>query len=244
MSNGKSACIPAAALAALLAALAATGCATSATYHKLEGSSRPREQAPIDLGRDTVSALGSIDRQKLAQPAGRQPAPDLGKAIVLYGEKHTYVLLSGADQMLSVLQQFPPDFFEVRPDVFHLGKPADAYQSVRGNIALVAAAADEAAPPPTDTQMALLRRASFAGGDRSGYSRTFNVQGVVLPARAVPDAERTAQKWSRRLTLDLVQDRDPLPPIPAHAAVAKMAGALLLDVVTSPLQILYYTLRY
>lgn len=247
MSNRNPANVPVAGLAALSIVLAVAGCATSATYHKLEKTSQPQQRAPIDMGSDMVTALGSFDQPKLAQSADRRSAPDLSKAVLLYGNRHTYVLVSGADEILSLLQQFPPDFFVIEPGAFHLGKPpaeAQAYQSLRGAITLVAAATDEEDTPLNDTQMSLLRRAAFRGSEQSGYSRLFNVQGMVLPARSVPAASQTAQKSSRQLTLSLVQDQDPLPPTPRHAALAKMTGALLFDAVTSPLQILYYVLKY
>ncbi|WP_374402677.1 hypothetical protein [Niveibacterium sp.] len=214
-------------LASFLAALAAcvvTGCAT---FFATTMDTRDPYFHMKPIAEDKILALGKVLKTADA-------ADGTSGSIAFLGQQHTYLLVSGEDELLQIAQS----------PIGPLVEPSAESSNTQGHLFLKDAkfwgaltlTIDKNAPL-SDVQRAELERLGFALHSEfdSHFTKAVSISGLVLPATQIPP--ESAEKLTHSRTVAFFPGLEETAPLNLKKVVA-IPAAVVVDVATAPVQLL------
>jgi hypothetical protein len=201
------------------AVVGGVGCATAVVSSGSNSTTKTVEGAVVLS--DNIVAFGRPD-EAMAKAIGKTDA------VAFLGTTNTYLLLEGGDALLSMAQLDPARLALATDNHRLFLKDKTVWGTLEFSYASDAATA-------TDEEKATFKTLRFIRNTPKTVRRTVNIKGAVYPAIPLQGGAFTEMQKARKLDF-----RAP-PTTVTKPDVGKMAmlpGAIVLDVLTAPLQLL------
>jgi hypothetical protein len=195
------------------------GCATAVVSSGSNTTSKVIEGAVVLT--DDIVAFGRPD-EALAKSMGK------ADAVAFLGTTNTYLLVEGGEALLS-MAKLDPARLTLTPDNHRLFvKDKTIWGTLEFSYASDAATA-------TEEERALFKTLRFYRSSPKAVTRIVNIKGAVYPAIKLQGASFTEMQKARKLSFRAPSTTETKPDV---GKIAMLPAAIVVDVVTAPLQLL------
>ena len=220
---------------AWVAALLMTSLSGCATYMASQSTETTTKITKTLAYEDAILGMG--------QPTGENISAEARNFLALIGEKQTYLLTEGADEIKAIVKNLDGRLIGVNQDQPKINmlvqQDSSEIQSVRGDVTITY---NKAADRLTEQERKTLTELKFIlSEDKQSYWRSLHIQGVVYPPVKNLAAIASQFKQTRPVQFyktEYKQNHNPLRVILLPLGVA-------FDVITAPIQIpiWYFSLK-
>lgn len=215
---------------AWVAALLMTSLSGCATYMASQSTETTTKITKTLAYEDAILGMG--------QPTGENISAEARNFLALIGEKQTYLLTEGADEIKAIVKNLDGRLIGVNQDQPKINmlvqQDSSEIQSVRGDVTITY---NKAADRLTEQERKTLIELKFTlAADEQSYWRSLHIQGVVYPPVKNLAAIASQFKQTRPVQFyktEYKQNHNPLRVILLPLGVA-------FDVVTAPIQIPFW----
>ena len=215
---------------AWVAALLMTSLSGCATYMASQSTETTTKITKTLAYEDAILGMG--------QPTGENISAEARNFLALIGEKQTYLLTEGADEIKAIVKNLDGRLIGVNQDQPKINmlvqQDSSEIQSVRGDVTITY---NKAADRLTEQERKTLTELKFIlSEDKQSYWRSLHIQGVVYPLVINLAAIASQFKQTRPVQFyktEYNQNHNPLRVILLPLGVA-------FDVVTAPIQIPFW----
>ena len=215
---------------AWVAALLMTSLSGCATYMASQSTETTTKITKTLAYEDAILGMG--------QPTGENISAEARNFLALIGEKQTYLLTEGADEIKAIVKNLDGRLIGVNQDQPKINmlvqQDSSEIQSVRGDVTITY---NKAADRLTEQERKTLTELKFTlAEDKQSYWRSLHIQGVVYPPVKNLAAIASQFKQTRPVQFyktEYKQSHNPLRVILLPLGVA-------FDVVTAPIQIPFW----
>ena len=215
---------------AWVAALLMTSLSGCATYMASQSTETTTKITKTLAYEDAILGMG--------QPTGENISAEARNFLALIGEKQTYLLTEGADEIKAIVKNLDGRLIGVNQDQPKINmlvqQDSSEIQSVRGDVTITY---NKAADRLTEQERKTLTELKFTlAEDKQSYWRSLHIQGVVYPPVKNFAAIASQFKQTRPVQFyktEYKQNHNPLRVILLPLGVA-------FDVVTAPIQIPFW----
>ncbi len=215
---------------AWVAALLMTSLSGCATYMASQSTETTTKITKTLAYEDAILGMG--------QPTGENISAEARNFLALIGEKQTYLLTEGADEIKAIVKNLDGRLIGVNQDQPKINmlvqQDSSEIQSVRGNVTITY---NKAADRLTEQERKTLTELKFTlAEDKQSYWRSLHIQGVVYPPVKNLAAIASQFKQTRPVQFyktEYKQNHNPLRAILLPLGVA-------FDVITAPIQIPFW----
>ena len=215
---------------AWVAALLMTSLSGCATYMASQSTETTTKITKTLAYEDAILGMG--------QPTGENISAEARNFLALIGEKQTYLLTEGADEIKAIVKNLDGRLIGVNQDQPKINmlvqQDSSEIQSVRGDVTITY---NKAADRWTEQERKTLTELKFTlAEDKQSYWRSLHIQGVVYPPVKNLAAIASQFKQTRPVQFyktEYKQNHNPLRVILLPLGVA-------FDVVTAPIQIPFW----
>lgn len=215
---------------AWVAALLMTSLSGCATYMASQSTETTTKITKTLAYEDAILGMG--------QPTGENISAEARNFLALIGEKQTYLLTEGADEIKAIVKNLDGRLIGVNQDQPKINmlvqQDSSEIQSVRGDVTITY---NKAADRLTEQERKTLTELKFTlAEDKQSYWRSLHIQGVVYPPVKNLAAIASQFKQTRPVQFyktEYKQNHNPLRAILLPLGVA-------FDVVTAPIQIPFW----
>ena len=215
---------------AWVAALLMTSLSGCATYMASQSTETTTKITKTLAYEDAILGMG--------QPTGENISAEARNFLALIGEKQTYLLTEGADEIKAIVKNLDGRLIGVNQDQPKINmlvqQDSSEIQSVRGDVTITY---NKAADRLTEQERKTLTELKFIlSEDKQSYWRSLHIQGVVYPPVKNLAAIASQFKQTRPVQFyktESKQNHNPLRVILLPLGVA-------FDVVTAPIQIPFW----
>lgn len=188
---------------------------------------------------DVVKTLAFEDAiLGMGQPTGENISAEARNFLALIGEKQTYLLTDGADEIKAIVKNLDGRLIGVnqeQPEInMQVHQNSEKVQTVSGTVSI---AYNKASNRLTEQERKILAQLKFAPAtDQQSYWRYLSIQGVVYPPAKNLQAIQSQFKQTRSVRFykaEYKQNHNPLRAILLPLGVA-------FDVITAPVQIPFW----
>lgn len=215
---------------AWVAALLMTSLSGCATYMASQSTETTTKITKTLAYEDAILGMG--------QPTGENISAEARNFLALIGEKQTYLLTEGADEIKAIVKNLDGRLIGVNQDQPKINmlvqQDSSEIQSVRGDVTITY---NKAADRLTEQERKTLTELKFTlAEDKQSYWRSLHIQGVVYPPVKNLAAIASQFKQTRPVQFyktEYKQNHNPLRVILLPLGVA-------FDVITAPIQIPFW----
>ena len=215
---------------AWVAALLMTSLSGCATYMASQSTETTTKITKTLAYEDAILGMG--------QPTGENISAEARNFLALIGEKQTYLLTEGADEIKAIVKNLDGRLIGVNQDQPKINmlvqQDSSEIQSVRGDVTITY---NKAADRLTEQERKTLTELKFTlAEDKQSYWRSLHIQGVVYPPVKNLAAIASQFKQTRPVQFyktEYKQNHNPLRAILLPLGVA-------FDVITAPIQIPFW----
>ena len=215
---------------AWVAALLMTSLSGCATYMASQSTETTTKITKTLAYEDAILGMGQLTRENISA--------DARNCLALIGEKQTYLLTEGADEIKAIVKNLDGRLIGVNQDQPKINmlvqQDSSEIQSVRGDVTITY---NKAADRLTEQERKTLTELkSTLAEDKQSYWRSLHIQGVVYPPVKNLAAIASQFKQTRPVQFyktEYKQNHNPLRVILLPLGVA-------FDVVTAPIQIPFW----
>ena len=215
---------------AWVAALLMTSLSGCATYMASQSTETTTKITKTLAYEDAILGMG--------QPTGENISAEARNFLALIGEKQTYLLTEGADEIKAIVKNLDGRLIGVNQDQPKINmlvqQDSSEIQSVRGDVTITY---NKAADRLTEQERKTLTELKFTlAEDKQSYWRSLHIQGVVYPPVKNLAAIASQFKQTRPVLFyktEYKQNHNPLRAILLPLGVA-------FDVITAPIQIPFW----
>lgn len=215
---------------AWVAALLMTSLSGCATYMASQSTETTTKITKTLAYEDAILGMG--------QPTGENISAEARNFLALIGEKQTYLLTEGADEIKAIVKNLDGRLIGVNQDQPKINmlvqQDSSEIQSVRGDVTITY---NKAADRLTEQERKTLTELKFTlSEDKQSYWRSLHIQGVVYPPVKNLAAIASQFKQTRPVQFyktEYKQNHNPLRAILLPLGVA-------FDVITAPIQIPFW----
>ena len=215
---------------AWVAALLMTSLSGCATYMASQSTETTTKITKTLAYEDAILGMG--------QPTGENISAEARNFLALIGEKQSYLLTDGADEIKAIVKNLDGRLIGVNQDQPKINmlvqQDSSEIQSVRGDVTITY---NKAADRLTEQERKTLTELKFTlAEDKQSYWRSLHIQGVVYPPVKNLAAIASQFKQTRPVQFyktEYKQNHNPLRAILLPLGVA-------FDVVTAPIQIPFW----
>ncbi len=215
---------------AWVAALLITSLSGCATYMASQSTETTTKITKTLAYEDAILGMG--------QPTGENISAEARNFLALIGEKQTYLLTEGADEIKAIVKNLDGRLIGVNQDQPKINmlvqQDSSEIQSVRGDVTITY---NKAADRLTEQERKTLTELKFTlSEDKQSYWRSLHIQGVVYPPVKNLAAIASQFKQTRPVQFyktEYKQNHNPLRAILLPLGVA-------FDVITAPIQIPFW----
>ena len=215
---------------ALVASLLMTSLSGCATFMANEATETTTDMVKTLAFEDAILGMG--------QPTGDNISAEARNFLALIGEKQSYLLTDGADEIKAIVKNLDGRLIGVNQDQPKINmlvyQDSDAIQSVRGDVTITYNKANNRL---SEQERKTLTDLKFTlAADEQSYWRSLHIQGVVYPPVKNLAAIASQFKQTRPVQFyktEYKQNHNPLRAILLPLGVA-------FDVITAPIQIPFW----
>ena len=215
---------------AWVAALLMTSLSGCATYMASQSTETTTKITKTLAYEDAILGMG--------QPTGENISAEARNFLALIGEKQTYLLTEGADEIKAIVKNLDGRLIGVNQDQPKINmlvqQDSSEIQSVRGDVTITY---NKAADRLTEQERKTLTELKFIlSEDKQSYWRSLHIQGVVYPPVKNLAAIASQFKQTRPVQFyktEYKQNHNPLRAILLPLGVA-------FDVITAPIQLPFW----
>ena len=215
---------------ALVASLLMTSLSGCATFMANEATETTTDLVKTLAFEDAILGMG--------QPTGENVSAEARNFLALIGQKQTYLLTDGADEIKAIVKNLDGRLIGVNQDQPKISmlvyQDSDAIQSVRGDVTITY---NKASDRLSEQERKTLTDLKFTlAADEQSYWRSLRIQGIVYPPVKNLAAIASQFKQTRPVQFyktEYKQNHNPLRAILLPLGVA-------FDVITAPIQIPFW----
>ncbi len=215
---------------AWVAALLMTSLSGCATYMVNEATETTTKITKTLAYEDAILGMG--------QPTGENISAEARNFLALIGEKQTYLLTEGADEIKAIVKNLDGRLIGVNQDQPKINmlvqQDSSEIQSVRGDVTITY---NKAADRLTEQERKTLTELKFTlAEDKQSYWRSLHIQGVVYPP--VKNLAAIASQFKQTRPVQFYKTEYKQNHNPLRAILLPLGGAF--DVITAPIQIPFW----
>ena len=215
---------------AWVAALLMTSLSGCATYMASQSTETTTKITKTLAYEDAILGMG--------QPTGENISAEARNFLALIGEKQTYLLTEGADEIKAIVKNLDGRLIGVNQDQPKINmlvqQDSSEIQSVRGDVTITY---NKAADRLTEKERKTLTELKFTlAEDKQSYWRSLHIQGVVYPP--VKNLAAIASQFKQTRPVQFYKTEYKQNHTPLRAILLPLGVAF--DVITAPIQIPFW----